>query len=369
MRAAIAQAGRLVSRLIGWWLGELGALAPAPLRRLFAGDSGAVCLEIIGGWLVVSHSDEDGHAELARLDMDQTPQALRDGLMRVLAEHRHKGADIVLSLEAGQALRKTLDLPLAAEEGLAELLWFELDRQTPYRPEQARYDYRVAQRDPARQRMTVELLVAPVDAVDRLLSRAAEWGVQPAAVTVAGADDPANPAFDLSGGQRTAPSRAGQMALVLLALLAVGLVSAAVWLPLEAQRLAAQEAETALADARKSAVAAAGLRDELDRRAKAGSFLIRRKSEAPMMTEVLADLTRLLPDDTWLFELRVRGASVRARGYAPAASSILELIERGPAFQNASFSSPVTRVPGIEAERFDLSFELSGAPGGKEAAK
>ena len=81
-----------------------------------------------------------------------------------------------------------------------------------------------------------------------------------------------------------------------------------------------------------------------------------------MMTAVLADLTTLLPDDTWLFELHVRGDSVRARGYTPAASTVLELVERGPAFHNASFSSPVTRVPGIEAERFDLSFELADAP-------
>ena len=138
-------------------------------------------------------------------------------------------------------------------------------------------------------------------------------------------------------------------------------MTAAVWLPLDAQRQAAREAETALADAHQHALAAANLRDELDRKAKAGSFLVRRKNDAPMMTAVLADLTRLLPDDTWLFELHVRGSEVRARGYAPAASAVLELIERGPAFRNARFTSPVTRVPGIEAERFDLSFELASA--------
>jgi general secretion pathway protein L len=359
MRAALTQAGRLPSRFVAWWLGELGALAPAVLRRLFAGGSGSVCLEISGTQLVISRADEDGQSELARLDIDRPSEALRESLARVLAEHGLKGADVVLSLEQGQALRKSLDLPLAAEEGLAELLWFELDRQTPYRPEQARYDYRVAGRDPGHQRMTVELLVAPVEAVDGLLARAVDWGLQPVAVTVAGIDDPANPTFDLSGGDRAAPSRSGRLGIALLVLLAAGLLGAAVWLPLEDQRLAAQKAETALADARKQAVVAANLRDELDRRTKAGSFLIRRKGEAPMMTAVLADLTRLLPDDTWLFELHVRGASVRARGYAPAASSVLELIERGPAFRNASFTSPVTRVPGIEAERFDLSFELS----------
>lgn len=360
MRAAITQAQRVLSRLLAWWLGELGALAPAGLRRALAGGGGVVCLQIDGGELIVSRAGEDGRTELARLEMGLPADTLRDAVAGVLRRHKRKDDDIVLLFEPDQALCKTLDLPFAAEEGLAELLWFELDRQTPYRPEQVRYDYRVSSRDAERRRMKVELLVAPAEAVERLLARAADWGLKPAAVTVAGIDDPADPAFDLSGGGHAPPSRAVRLWLALLTLLAAGLLTAAIWMPLEDQRLAALEAEATLAEARNAALAAAKLRDELDRSAKAGSFLVRRKNEAPMMTAVLADLTRLLPDDTWLFELHVRGREVRARGYAPAASSVLELVERGPAFQNARFTSPVTRVPGIEAERFDLTFELAG---------
>lgn len=362
MRAAIMQVGQLASRFLAWWLGELGALAPAALRRAFTGGGGVICVEMSGGELVISRAGNGDNGELARLDMDQSAEMLRDGVAGVLGRHRRKSDAIVLSLDPGHALRKTLDLPVAAEVGLAELLWFELDRQTPYRPEQARYDYRILERDPARGRMKVELLVAPADAVARLEARAADWGLEPEAITVAGIDDPAKPAFDLSGAERAAPSRAGQLGVALLALLAAVLLSAAIWMPLEAQRLAALEAEAALDDARRDALAAADLRDRLDLRAKAGSFLVRRKNEAPMMTAVLADLTRLLPDDTWLFELHVRGVEVRVRGYAPAASGVLELVERGPAFRNARFTSPVTRVPGIDAERFDLTFELAGAP-------
>lgn len=364
MRAAIIEAGRLASRFLTWWLGELGALAPAALRRAFAGSGGVICLGIEGGELVVGRAGKEGSGELARLDIGQSAEALRDAVAAVLRQHLRKGDEIVLSLDSGHALRKTLDLPIAAEAGLGELLWFELDRQTPYRPEQARYDYRISERDPVRGRMKVDLLVAPADAVARLESRAADWGLSPAAVTVAEIDNPANPAFDLSGAERAAPSRAGRLAVALLALMAAVLLSAAIWMPLEAQRLAALEAEAALADAREAALAAADLRDRLDLRAKAGSFLVRRKNEAPMMTAVLADLTRLMPDDTWLFELHVRGVEVRVRGYAPAASGVLELVERGPTFRNARFTSPVTRVPGIDAERFDLTFELAGMPEG-----
>lgn len=362
MRTAIGQAGGVASRFLAWWLGELGALAPGVLRRGLVGGRGVLCFEAVTDELVAFTASDGKPEEVSRLDLRQPAEDLRAAVARVLRKHAPKGTDTVLLLGTEQVLHKVLDLPLAAEDGLRELLRFELDRQTPYRPDQVRYDFRVVGRDTATGRMKVELLVAPVETVERLVARAAEWGLEPSAVTAAGIDDPADPAFDLSGEEREAPSRGGRLVLGLLALLAVGLIAAAVWMPLEAQRQAAQEADVALAEARREALAAAGLRDELDRKAKAGSFLVRRKSEAPMTTAVLADLTRLLPDDTWLFELHVRGTEVRARGYAPAASAVLELIERGPAFRNARFTSPVTRVPGIEAERFDLTFELAGGP-------
>jgi general secretion pathway protein L len=362
MQTAIAQAGGFASRFLAWWLGELGALVPGLIRRAFAGARGAVGFEVAGDELVVGRASDGALVEVGRLDLRLPAEALRAAVTRVLRKHAPRGTDIVLLLGAEQVLYKALDLPLVAEDGLRDLLYFELDRQTPYRPDQVRYDFRVAARNTATGRMRVDLLVAPAETVERLAARAAEWGLKPSAVTAAGVDNPADPAFDLAGGAPEAPSRGGRLGLAMLALLAAALLAVAVWQPLEAQRLAALEAETALAGAREAALAAADLRDELNRRAKAGSFLVRRKNEAPMLTAVLADLTRLLPDDTWLFELQVRGAVVRARGYAPTASAVLELVERGPAFRNARFTSPVTRVPGIDAERFDLTFEFAGAP-------
>ena len=363
MQTAIMQAGGAISRFLAWWLGELGAMAPSALRRAFAAEHGVVGFGIAGDDLVIGQASDGEMTEIARLNMSQPADVLRADIAGLMRKHAPRGTDIVLLLSAEQALHKVLDLPMAAEEGMRDLLYFELDRQTPYRPDQVRYDFRIAGRDTGAGRMKVELLVAPVEAVDRLMGQAREWGLELSTVTVSGLDDPADPAFDLSGGKRAAPSRGGRLILAMLALMALGLTAAAVWTPLEAQRLAALEAESALAQARTAAAAAANLRDELDSRAKAGSFLVRRKNETTMMTAVLADLTRLLPDDTWLFELHVKGPVVRARGYAPAASTVLELIERGPAFHKARFTSPVTRVPGIDAERFDLTFELAAARG------
>lgn len=359
----MTQAGEFLSRILAWWLGELGALVPKPLRRAIAGRGDALLFEQSGGNLIVRRATDGGVVELDRLDLSGPASGHRAAIHEIVRRNASRRTEIVLALGGEQVLYKVLDLPATAESELRDLLYFELDRQTPYRPEQVRYDFRVTDTNPVTKRMQVEMVVAPVEAVDRIIALAADWGLEPSVVTVAGIDNPADPEFDLSGGQREESHRLGRFAASALALLAAGLLATSIWLPLEAQRLAAVDAARILTEARNSAVVASDLRDDLDRMASAGSFLVRRKGETPMVTAVLADLTRLLPDETWLFELHIKGRKVRARGYAPAASTVLELIENSPAFSNPGFSSPVTRVKGVDAERFDLTFEVADAGG------
>lgn len=360
MQTAIKDAGRLVPRFLSWWLGELGSLVPAGLRRALAPRVDTLCFAFGGREIVISRYTEDGGREVARLDVAaQDAASQRAEVEAIVRAEATRRTAIVLALPARNALNKTLGLPLAAEQGLKDLLYFELDRQTPYRPEQVRYDYRVVERDPDAQRLRVELLVVPKDSVDRALDQAAEWGIEPAAITVEGLDDPGDPEFDLTGeGRHAGSSGTGRTLAGLLAISAAVLLAAAVYLPLNAQSRVAAEAEHAVQDAMVAAEQASALRDELERAAAAGNFLIERKREAPMVTAILADLTRLFPDDTWLFELQIEGNQVRARGYSPSASSVLELVERGSAFRNAKFASPVTRIPNIDRDRFDLTFDL-----------
>ncbi len=361
MQIAVTDAGRLVSRFFAWWLGELASLVPRRVRKALAPKIDSLCFSIAGNEVTIVHYNNGNSSRIARLALDdQDLPAQRAAVEAILRAKATRRSEIVIALPADQALHKTLDLPLAAEAGIKDLLYFELDRQTPYRPDQVRYDYRIVARDAEAQRIHVEFIVVPKDIVDRLTDLAGDWGLTPSAVTVDGLDNLAAPEFDLAAERESGgPSRAGNVLAGALAIVALLLASVAVYLPLDAQRRAAEQADAAVTEATAAARTASALRDELDRAAEAGNFLLERKRATPMVTAVLADLTQLFPDDTWLFELHIEGDKIRARGYSPAASSVLELVERGSAFKNARFSSPVTRVPGIDRERFDLTFELA----------
>ena len=346
--------------VLSWWFAELAELMPQRLRRFLSDGNEALFFQFSGSEIVVLHSLNGRTEELARLNAGDDAGEQRAAISRVAGDRTMRRAEIVLSVPEEQVLRKTLDLPLASESSLEELLFFELDRQTPFKPDQVQYDFTVVERDRAAQRLRVELVVATRDIVDKVVEQASAWGLAAAAVTVSSGEGVAGQRINLlSRDDRAAAARGGRSVVPALVLLLAVLSAVAIYLPLKEQSRAAAAAERMLADTRVAAEEAARLRDELERIVKASGFLAERKQSAPMMTAVLADLTRALPDETWLFELQMRGGELRARGYSPAAASVLEIVERNPVFQGARFASPVTRVPGIDRERFDLTFSLS----------
>ena len=97
---------------------------------------------------------------------------------------------------------------------------------------------------------------------------------------------------------------------------------------------------------------------------------------SPGVVETLDALTRLVPNDTWLQQLRINGDEVRLTGFSAAASSLIGLIEQSERFTEARFRSSVTRDARNKAERFTISAKIvapivpeTGAKSGAEKRK
>ena len=67
------------------------------------------------------------------------------------------------------------------------------------------------------------------------------------------------------------------------------------------------------------------------------------------------ELTRLLPDNTWLVRARLQGDKLVLSGYSSAASSLIGSLESSKALSQVRFSSPVTLDRRVERERFDIT--------------
>ena len=88
------------------------------------------------------------------------------------------------------------------------------------------------------------------------------------------------------------------------------------------------------------------------------------KAEEINKTEMLRELTQILPKTVWIWNLKYNGKEVEISGFADSASDLIPLIDKSPFFEKVEFLAPVTKervMRGSEAkekERFKIKARL-----------
>jgi general secretion pathway protein L len=140
--------------------------------------------------------------------------------------------------------------------------------------------------------------------------------------------------------------------LLLAVLAAVGSVGTLVVVgdDLDAQRF---EISRRIADKRASALIG---REGLG--SSALTALERRKREVPSSVIVIEALSQVLPDHTYLTELRIIGDRLQIVGVSRDAPALIRLIEQSSHFTRATFFAPTTRSPGEPGEHFNIEARI-----------
>ena len=86
--------------------------------------------------------------------------------------------------------------------------------------------------------------------------------------------------------------------------------------------------------------------------------LERRKYQSPSSVIVLEVLSQILPDHTYVTELRIEGDKLRVIGVTRDAPELIRLMERSPNFTRATFFAPTTRGPSDPGERFHIEAQI-----------
>ena len=81
-----------------------------------------------------------------------------------------------------------------------------------------------------------------------------------------------------------------------------------------------------------------------------------------MAVQLVDEVSRILPDHTWVSRLDISATELQIQGQSEASSSLIAIVEASPYFENASFSSPVVQVQGTDADRFHLSADVVRRP-------
>ena len=89
--------------------------------------------------------------------------------------------------------------------------------------------------------------------------------------------------------------------------------------------------------------------------AERSSFVMKQKRSLLTVTELLNEVTQILPDDTWVLQFARRGDRMTVSGYSVKPSALIALLEESEMLSQVSFSSPVMADPRVGRERFNIS--------------
>jgi general secretion pathway protein L len=201
----------------------------------------------------------------------------------------------------------------------------------------------------------VDLVYAPRDTVDTLLDGTSNLGMKTDIVTCRRRDNANLQPVNLlpKALRRARRLDIKNLNLALTALLAVFLV-AAITIPIVQKSRAIEAVEAQLQVAAADARAGAELRQNLEKMAEASQFLVQKKASHVMIVELIDEVSRILPDHTWVARLDLSGTELQIQGQSSASSSLIRIIESSPWFENVRFASPVVQIAGTENDRIHI---------------
>ncbi|MDH5748308.1 MAG: PilN domain-containing protein [Rhodospirillales bacterium] len=345
-----------------WWFSELAAIIPRRISRLFRSRGGRLEIDFLGDTASLVYKSDGQEHHLGGLNVTDAPPGMQKKVFSSLVSKVRRGKIVtILRLPQSKALQKRMILPMAAAENLREVLGFEMDRQTPFKPENVYYDGQIVESDPHKQQIVVEITVVPRDVVDETMRRVASWEINPDRVGVVQVEEPARriPLNLLPNGSGGKSSRFKEWLASLFMIAALGLALVAVFLPLQQKQNRMESIAGQVEAAKKGALEVNAMRSELKAIVGSGQFLVEQHKAKRPMTLLLHELTQKLPDDSWINSLRVSDLKVSVSGYAKSASALIGVLESSPMISNVEFSAPVTQDTRLGVERFSLKFTIT----------
>ncbi len=346
-----------------WWLGELGGLMPRMLAPARAKQRSCLVLNFRGDEIELAEQTKQGDMRsLGRVDLKGQDKPVSEGIQRpeslaALAERRYRKWPLVIRLAPHLGMRKLVELPLAAKDDLAQMLHFELDRLTPFKPEDVNLAWRIQETDNKASRMRVLLEIAPKTVIDQATDLAAQFQRQADRIELEqakGGDQPLDLREKLA---ETKPASGWAKRVLRITTLVLLVITVA--LPIVKQQRVITDLETQVSAAREAAEVSLQLRERLASLSNEAAFLGKARSGRPTMTALLAELTEILPDHSHILQLKVSAESIDLMGLADKATDLISILARSSLLTGPAFNSPVTRDSRSDKERFHISVEMS----------
>jgi general secretion pathway protein L len=272
-----------------------------------------------------------------------------------------RGGRVELILRPDRFVFKPLELPSRAAEFLSGVVRAQIDRLTPWDADHAAFGFSTPIE------MGTDRIVVIVAATARvmlmpILNAFTSLGVRSVTIRTSAPQSPPDaPAITVMEENiaRTLDLHVTRrILLVLVAFAFLVPATAEIAAKIIDQRLQARQDDLArrIEHTRRAALLARDPPNNL--RTLAERALVQRKNQSPSAVIALEILSQIVPDDTYVNELRIEGDKVRLSGITHDAPRLVRLIERTRHFTQATFFAPITRSPSEDGDHFSIEARM-----------
>ena len=355
----------MLIRFFSWWLIQLAGLVPPAVRRGLRHRGQALCVFIEPDRVRAAHRKNSRVRVIGEASTDSGGEpSPGDGerLWTLAQGLRPEESSYEITVASELALVKEIELPVAAQENLRQVIGFEIRRFTPFTVDDVYYDHAVIEN--REDRLRVQLAVVP----RRVVDRATAW--LPGKEHVPSPESPRGSRqtpLNVSDGSvtfefrdpsyRAARGRGLYATLLVFNLLLAG---TAVAIPVVQEQKRLDDVKARLEQARRAATATAEIRREVDQLRTKTQFLVARASSRVSTVVLIEELTALLPDTTWVFRFELVKGVVHLQGSSETATSLIATLEDSKMLSKVEFASPVVREGGSGRDRFHITAQVTG---------
>lgn len=345
-----------------WWGRTLASWLPLRMRQALGVDRGRLLLQVDGDSVHLRLQQANDVRDLAVLpslaDLNAPAGATVADPLAPLLPPRVGDLPRWLLLPPAASLRRRLTLPAAAADRLRDVVGFEIDRQTPFTADAVAYDARVLARRDGDGQLDAELVAVPRQSLDPQLVAIGPLASTLSGIEVAGADGVPLGVNLLPPSQRRTRSDPFRFWNLALAAVAVFALAAAMWQVLENRREATQTLQQTIARNANAARQAATQRQLLVDLIDGQAFLDRTRAARPSTVEIIDELSRRLPDTTYLEKLAIEDESLLMIGLSREASSLIGKLQGTKLWRSPALTGAVQPDPATSRDRFTLTAEI-----------
>jgi general secretion pathway protein L len=323
----------MLAGAFSWWLARITEMLPDRSSRLRNG-------------ILIEADDSDDVMSSIRHNGRSTPITLP------AAARKSRRTPVIVRPRPEAVLTKHHTVPTVQPNQLHQLLRHELARITPFASQDLFWRWEGHRVPHDRGRTHVTITMVPRVALMPVLAALDTAGLKPDFLEVGPADRPILlPASDVGNGA-TGSARG-------LAGLAAALAVVALLLPVGLQALALHRTNAGIAALQPTIAKVEGLRHEMGASGANHDIVAQETARIGNALQVIASMTQILPDDTYLTDFTLRERHLTLGGRSASAAGLIAALSANPTIRSASFAAPVTRPPGATTDVFSIKAEVT----------